>query len=131
MKTILRILAIVLVITAVAGATYAVGQSAWVTQQFGLRDGRGEGRFEHDDDADDFRPAEGAFERDERPGFAGGFERGRGEHGGGINLFAITGFVRTLLPMTLVIGVVVSLSLSAQWIRRWRKDRASDTAVSN
>ncbi|MEZ4590800.1 MAG: hypothetical protein R3D55_06615 [Chloroflexota bacterium] len=34
---------------------------------------------------------------------------------------------RTLLPMV-VIAVVVSLSLSAQWVRRWRKEQADSAA---
>ncbi|MEZ4590801.1 MAG: hypothetical protein R3D55_06620 [Chloroflexota bacterium] len=43
MKTFLRILAILLVITAVATAT-ALGQSQWVTQQLGFNEGAGPGR---------------------------------------------------------------------------------------
>ncbi|MEZ4593679.1 MAG: hypothetical protein R3D55_21430 [Chloroflexota bacterium] len=132
MKTFLRILAILLVITAVATATYALGQSQWVTQQLGFNEGRGRGEGRFDDD-DSFRPSGGAFERGERPEFGGGFGDRDRDGRGGVNLLAVTGFVRTLLPMALVIAVVVSLSLSAQWVRRWRKeqaDSAADTAVS-
>ncbi|MFZ1397886.1 MAG: hypothetical protein WAS33_13350, partial [Candidatus Promineifilaceae bacterium] len=124
MKTILRILAIVLVITAVAGATYALGQSDWVTQQLGFTEGRGRGEARLDDDDDGFRQPGGAFERGERSEFGGGFGDRDRDGRGGVNLLAITGFVRTLLPMALVIAVVVSLSLSAQWVRRWRKEQA-------
>lgn len=128
MKTIWRILVIVLVITAVAGGTYIVGQSSWVTQRFGIRGG-GRPEHDHDDDDNGFRLAEGEFERGERPESDEGF---RGEHGrGGINLSAITRFARTLVPITMVIAVVAALTWITDKVRRQRKDRqrAADTAV--
>lgn len=129
MKTIWRILVILLVGTAVAGGTYIVGQSPWVTQRFGFRDG---GRPERglDNDDDGFRPDQGDFQPGARPESNEGF---RGERGGrgGINLFAVTGFVRTLLPMTVVIAAVVVVSWIGDKVRRQRRDRQSvaDTAV--
>ena len=115
MKTVLRILAIVLVITAVAGATWAIGQTEWATQQFGFRGGPdgGRPRLEGDNDDDGFRPPVGEFGPGGRPDFDNRFgDQGRG---GGFNIFAVAGFMRTLVPLAILTTIVVLLSKGSQW----------------
>ncbi len=131
MKTIGRILVILLAITAVAWATYALGQTSWFAEQVAgrggdrdriqLQDGDGSGEFG--------QPGFGQGGRPARPDFGGeggtGFE-GRGRDGAsGVNLFAVAEFARTLLPMALVITAVV---LITKLTDSWRKRRK--TAVT-
>ncbi len=131
MKTILRILAIILVITAVAAGTYKLGQSQWATQQLGVFGGPGreEGRPRPDGNNEDgFRPSENGVPR---PDFGDGFGD-RDGRGRGFNIFAAAGFVRTLLPIALVTAVVVIISLLAQrYHRRHRHTQPDDTAVTS
>ena len=130
MKTIGRILAILLAITAVAGATYALGQTSWFAQQFAgggggdrdriqLQDGEGAGEFG--------QPGFGQGGRPARPDFGGegGFE-GRGhEEAGGFNLSGLSEFARTLIPMALVITAVVLITKLGDTWRKRRKTAAA------
>ena len=123
MKTIFRILAILLAITVVAGATYAIGQSGLVSQQTSLRGeegrhlGRGQGEFGHfDEDVD----------QGERPNFGSeSGDRDRDRQSLGFDAFALSSFARILLPMALVITAVVLLSMAGQWWRNRSKNRPS------
>lgn len=135
MKTIGRILAILLAITAVAWATYALGQTSWFAEQFAgggggdrdriqLQDGEGAGNFTP--------PGFGQGGRPARPDFGGegegGFD-GRGHDGaGGFNVFALSEFARTLIPMALVITAVV---LITKFGDKWRKRRKTAVAPSS
>lgn len=129
MKTIGRILVILLAIAVVAGATYALGQTSWFAEQFGSRAGDRD-RIQQQD-GDGFGEGAPGFDRGgrpNRPGFDGedaGFAgRGR-EEADGFNGFAVAGFVRILLPMAVVITAVVLLTKLAN---SWRKRRKTAVA---
>lgn len=123
MRTILRILAIVLTITAVAGITYAIGQTDLISQQFGRL-----GESGHDGGRSRVEAGNDGFERDARPDFGGGHAA---ERGGGFNLSAVAEFAKTLVPITLVIGLVALFSKGNQWLKRRRKNAPPpETAVS-
>lgn len=125
MKTVGRILAILLAVTAVAGATYALGQTSWFAEQVASRGGD-RGGFERPDGEEFGELAGPGFGQDGRPerpefgddGGSPGFE-GRGREGaGGFNLFALAAFARTLVPIALVTTAVVLLTKLADG---WRK----------
>lgn len=111
MKTVLRIVLILLAALAVTGVTYAVSQSSWATAQFAGAPGgeRGAGR-----PGGAFDPSTAAS-AGERPGGRGE----GGEHGGG-NLFAFAAFLRILLPMALMIGGVTLIRMAAARVQRRR-----------
>lgn len=133
MKTIGRILAILLAITAVAGATYALGQTSWFAQQFAggsggdrdriqLQDGDGSGEFGQPGFGQGGRPARSDFGGEGGAGF-----EGRGHEGaGGFNVFALAEFARTLIPMALVITAVALLT---KFTDSWRKRRKTAAAA--
>lgn len=123
MKTVVRILAILVAITAVAWGTYALGQTSWFTQQFA--DGPGErDRISERDGEDVGQPGLG-LGRGNRSESGGEFEgRGR-DRAAGFNLLGVTEFARTLLPMALVITAVVLLSKLADTYRKRKKNANS------
>lgn len=116
MKTVIRIVLILLAALAVTGVTYAVSQSAWATAQFAGAPGgeRSEGR-----PSGAFDPSTAASAGERPSGRGEG-----GEHGGGVNLFAFAAFLRILLPMALMIGAVTLIRAVAARVQR-RRDRAA------
>jgi hypothetical protein len=123
MKTIGRILVILLAIAVVAGATYALGQTSWFAEQFGSRAGDRD-RIQLQD-GDGFGEGAPGFDRGGRPNRTGFDGRGRDE-ADGFNVFAGAEFVRILLPMAVVITAVVLLTKLANG---WRKRRKTAVAA--
>ncbi len=130
MKTIGRILVILLAITAVAAATYALGQTSWFAEQFASRAGDRD-RIQLQD-GEGFGEAVAGFDRGgrpDRPGFDGedaGFAgRGR-EEAGGFDLFAVAEFARILVPLALVLTAVVLFTKLGDG---WRKKRKTAVAA--
>ncbi|MCC6606186.1 MAG: hypothetical protein IT327_23470 [Anaerolineae bacterium] len=117
MKTVGRILAILLAVTAVAGATYALGQTSWFASQVASRGGDRGGfeRPEGEEFGELAGPGFGQDGRPERPEFGDG--RGR-DGADGFNLFALAAFARTLVPIALVTTAVVLFTKLADG---WRK----------
>ena len=126
MKTIWRILIILLAITAVAGITYALGQTQFFSQLQNVDGSFAGGRPAPGDFDGDALP----FERGGRPepgeGFAG---RGGERDQGGFNLFAMAAFMRTLIPIALVTLAVILTTKLATWLRtRPRKEQTEPPA---
>lgn len=130
MKTIGRTLVILLAITAVAAATYALGQTSWFAEQFASRSGDRD-RIQLQD-GDGIGEAAPGFDRGGRPGRTGSDGEGAGfagrgrEEVGGFDLFAVAEFARTLVPLALVLTAVVLLT---KLVDRWRKKRKTAVAA--
>ncbi|MEZ4862603.1 MAG: hypothetical protein R3C14_14915 [Caldilineaceae bacterium] len=120
MKTLIRVMIILLACLAVTGALYAVGQGRGANQALAGRFERPRGQALRGVDSQDALRGGEARENNNqsgvgRPPFSGegrgreglgreGFARGRG--GQVLSLRSWLGFARTLLPIALVIGVV-------------------------
>lgn len=116
MKTIAKILVIVLVAVLVGGATWLIGNQAGASGAFPERGARGD--FDGDGDRPEGFPDGSGFP--ERGG-----REGRGERDGdGFNLFGIAGFAKTLIPITLIIALVVLVQNVVGRIRRGRDKTA-------
>lgn len=96
MRNIAKILVIVLVAVLVAGGTWLIGYRMGASENTAFTEREPRGDFDGDGD----RPFSGSEEFPER----GGRE---GRSGDGLNLFGITGFAKTLIPITLIIAGVV------------------------
>lgn len=117
MKTVGRLVLILLAITAVASATYALGQTQVVSQIAFAGDGP-DGRRIVEGEFEGFGPA---FERGDRPEPGAGFGGRDGEHArrgdGSFNLSAVSGFAKTLIPIALVITAVILATKVIDWLR--------------
>jgi hypothetical protein len=124
MRTLLRVVVILMVALVVAGVTYAVGSSEWVADRMeGSLARGGPGGFEA---REGLGPPEGELQDTE--GFQGTQgdsgspgEFGRREGGRSASVFSsasLISFAHTLVPMALVIGAVTLLGKVIGTIRR-------------
>jgi hypothetical protein len=118
MKTIGRILLILLAVTAVASLTYALGQTQFFSQQLFAGGRHEDGRPA----AGDFNGSPPPFAQGDRPGPGEGFGLRGGERGrDGFNLFAAAEFARTLIPIMLITVAVVLLTKLGDRVRKRRQ----------
>lgn len=123
MKTISRIIIILLAATLIGGITYAIGNSNWGTAQ-PVFNGRGGERFDRAAD-----PAGRSTRTDQRGLRPDRWESGRSgfdrDGGRGFGFLGGFGLARTIVPIALMIGVVL---LAANGLGRFFNRRKGESA---
>ncbi len=134
MKTISRIMIILLAATLIGGVTYAIGNSNWGTAQAAFG-GRGGERFSRaagavgngEAAAQPLRTDQHGSRPEHREGGHGGFDR---DGGRGFSFFGLLGLARTILPIALIIGVVVLAANGIGQLFNRRKGKSTPVAAT-
>ena len=134
MKTISRIMIILLAATLIGGVTYALGNRSWGTAQAAFGERAGE-RFTRE------AGAAGTGEMAGQPGHIDqrgmGPERREGGHGGfdrdgghGFSFFSMLGLARAIVPIALIIGAVLLASNGLGRFFNRRKGNSAPVAAT-
>ena len=134
MKTISRIMIILLAATLIGGVTYAIGNSSWGTAQAAFG-GRGGERFAREAGAAGTGEMAGqpghidqrGMRPERREGGHGGFDR---DGGHGFGFFGMLGLARTIVPIALIIGAVLLASNGLGRFFNRRKGNSAPVAAT-
>lgn len=128
MKTIGRIVVILVAVLIVAGGTWLIGYKMGSSQNVAFAERGQRGGFDFEGDrpvpGDGTVPNQGEFP--DGQGFPNRGRDGDGERGG-FNISGIAGFAQTLIPITLIIAAVVLIQSVVTRFRRGKNKLPSDT----
>ena len=134
MKTISRIMIILLAATLIGGVTYALGNRSWGTAQAAFGERAGE-RFTREAGAAGTGEMAGqpghidqrGMRPERREGGHGGFDR---DGGHGFGFFGMLGLARTIVPIALIIGAVLLASNGLGRFFNRRKGNSAPVAAT-